>query len=296
MPGRKGRPLRMRAVAFCGCLVMISAALGYNGKHHQNLTFLAAKHFNRCVAGTDVPLLTPLQVRYMVRTNVGIAERPVFARMFNWRYYDREDHAERSMLWIVDTRFHEHFNEISRRLEEARGSVEAYQDLGRILSYLQLVSSPAHVVPVYTARFWRFSFADRFDNFPLDQEALEEALGDDCSFLEEHPSGFDEVLAQVAAATMEAVLAPIPGMPTTWAAFWNPGDKAGEFGDYGPAGNNFGRKTEFRCEERARCVLLKDDPLYQEFALGRHLDAVRGTLAAMLLMQTNVRDTLASAH
>jgi len=43
-------------------------------------------------------------------------------------------------------------------------------------------------------------------------------------------------------------------------------------------------------------VLLKDDPLYTEFALDRHLDALQGTLAAMLLMQTRVQETVARAQ
>ena len=37
-------------------------AVAYDGKLHQQLTFLAAKQFNHCVAGTDIPMLTALQV------------------------------------------------------------------------------------------------------------------------------------------------------------------------------------------------------------------------------------------
>ena len=79
-------------------------------------------------------------------------------------------------------------------------------------------------------------------------------------------------------------------------AFWRPDPDADGFGDYGPAGNSFGRRTEFRCAGGERCVLLKDDPLYAEFALARHADAVRGTQAAMLLMQLSMRDVIASAQ
>ena len=61
--------------------------------------------------------------------------------------------------------------------------------------------------------------------------------------------------------------------------------KKEEFGAYGPAGNNFGVRTEFTCGEAEQCLLLKDDPLYQEFAHGQHLTAVRATIQAMFLMQ-----------
>lgn len=58
-----------------------------------------------------------------------------------------------------------------------------------------------------------------------------------------------------------------------------------EFGAYGPAGNNFGVRAEFACGEGERCLLLRDDPLYQEFAHVQHLIAVRATIQAMFLMQ-----------
>ena len=277
-------------------LLMSWQVQAYDGADHQSLTFLAAKQFNRCVEHTDIPPLTPLQVRYMARANAGFADRSVFARMFNWRYYDRSDQSEQSMMWVVDTRFHEHFNELADRLDRIDDPVEAYQDLGRILSYLQLVSSPAHAVPVYTARFWRFSFGDRFDSYPLDQEELEGVLDGDCSFLSRIPASFQEILETVAERTLARVRDPIPGMPVAWTAFWEPDEDAGTFGEYGPAGNSFGRRTEFRCGEGQRCVLLRDDPMYVEFALARHLDALRGSLAAILLMQANRLDTVARAQ
>jgi hypothetical protein len=259
------------------------------------MTFLAAKQFNRCVEGTDIPALTPLQVRYIAKANTGLAERSVFARMFNWRYYDRDDQSEQSMMWVVDTRFHDHFDELSGRLNVVEEPVAAYQDLGRAISYIQLVSSPPRVVPVYVVRFWRFSFSDRFDRFPLDEEALVTTIEGDCRFLDPPPENYAEVLVAVAERTMEAVFEPMSGLPTDWTAFWRPNRNADGFGDYGPAGNSFGRRTEFRCAGEERCVLLKDDPLYAEFALARHADAVRGTQAAMLLMQLSMRDIIASA-
>jgi hypothetical protein len=260
------------------------------------MTFLAAKQFNRCVEGTDVPALTPLQVRYIARANAGLAERSVLARMFNWRYYDRADQSEQSLMWLVDTRFHDHFDELSGRLQVLDDPVSAYQDLGRVISYVQLVSSPARVVPVYVARFWRFSFSDRFDGYPLDEEALIAAIDADCRFLDSPRESYGEVLAAVAAKTMDAVRAAIPGLPTDWTAFWRPSSDDGGFGDYGPAGNSFGRRTEFRCAGGERCVLLNDDPLYAEFALARHVDAIQGSLSAMLLMQMSMRETIARAE
>lgn len=266
-------------------LIVGQSAFAYEGQHHQQLTFLAAKQFNHCVAESAIPMLTALQVRYIARSNVGLAESNFFVRMFRWGYYDREDQSEHSLLWLIDTRFHEHFNEILERLGRARDPVQIYRDLGRILGYVQSVTSPAHAVPVYTARFWRLSFSDRFDNYPVDEASLEAALGDDCSFLEQWYDSYEDILRASATNTLAAVTAPIAGMPVSWEAFWTLGEETGDFGEYGPAGNSFGRSTSFRCGGGQRCVLLNDDPLYAEFALQRHLQAIRSSLAAMQLMQ-----------
>lgn len=279
---------RMAAVSLC---VMAPHAASYDGKLHQQLTFLAAKQFNRCVAGTDIPMLTPLQVRYIAKTNVKQADRNVFARMFNWRYYDRGSEAERSMLWAIDTRFHEHFNEILARLDRADGTAQLYSNLGRIVGFVQLVSSPAHTVPVYTGRFWRFSLTDRFDNYSVDEAAVQTELEDDCDFLEQPASDYLAILRGVAADTLIAVRSPITGLPASWEVFWELAENANNFGEYGPAGNNFGRATEFRCDSAQRCVLLNDDPLYALFARQRHVSAVQGTMGAMLLLQRGLGTT-----
>jgi len=283
------RPERhLRLLGLLGLLLVGAAgsARAYEGELHQTLTFVAAKHFNHCVADTDIPRLTPLQVRYMARTNVRQADRTPFARMFNWRYYDRGGQEERSLLWIIDTRFHEHFHALQERLLRPEPDVaRRYSDLGRLVGYVQLVTSPAHVVPVFTGRFWRFSLTDRFDRFPIDSDALAARLDGDCSFLDGGARPFEDTLRRTADATLAAVQAPIPGMPITWEAFWELADNDDRFGEYGPAGNNFGRPTRFRCGDDQRCVLLDNDPLYFEFAAARHLDAVYASLDAIRLVQ-----------
>lgn len=261
---------------------------GYEGRLHQELTFIAAKAFNECVAETDIPRLSPLQVRYMARTNVQLAERSGFVRIFNWRYYDRGSQEDQSLLWVIDTRFHDHFNEIQRRLQDAEYSGERYRDLGRIVSYIQLVSSPPHTVPVYTARFWRFSVSDRFDRFPVDVDAVQERLNDACDELFGQDDSYADILRRVADDTLVAVRSPIQGLPASWQAFWTLSKEPHSFGEYGPAGNSFGRNVEFPCEDGQRCVLLKGDPLYGQFASDRHAAAVRGTMAAMLVLQRSI--------
>ena len=293
----------LRRLLLVALLYSTGNVWAYEASQHQYLTFLAARQFNHCVGGngegvdvtggaSEMPRLTPLEVRYMARANVGLAETNFLVRMFRWNYYEPAEQAEKSVLWLFETRFHKHFNELVRRLERPRDPVDAYQDLGRLLGYVQLVSAPSHAVPIYTGRFWRFSLSDRFDSYPIDEAALEKLLEDDCSFLDAPSQSYLEVLRSAATATIASVQDPIPGMPTTWQAFWRPSRQAGEFGEFGDAGNNFGRRTEFRCggsnngeRSRQRCVLLGDDPLYAEFALQRHAQAVRASLQTLAIMQ-----------
>ena len=157
------------------------------------------------------------------------------------------------------------------------------------------VAEQAHVVPVFTGRFWRFSLTDRFDHYPVDADAVSAVLADDCDFLYSAAFSFDQILTHTADETLAAVGAPIPGMPASWEAFWQPAAKAEAFGEYGPAGNSFGRATRFRCGAEESCVLLDADPLYAEFALARHVSAVRGSLHAIRLLQQSLEAGYANA-
>lgn len=282
--GRSVRPLQwvLLVCAFTG-----APAGAYEGSLHQELTFIAAKHFNNCASDAALPRLTPLQVRYIAKANVRQTEANIFRRMTRWNYYDREEQRPRSMLWFIQTRMHQHFNRLVAELDAAEALADRYSGLGRIVNYVQDMTSPAHVVPVFTARWWRWDISDRFDRYPVDVDAVSAAVGDDCADLEANANGWDGLLEVTADRTLAAVRDGIPGLPVSWQVFWRIGD-AGGFGGYGGAGNSFGRSAEFDCggtTRAERCVLLERDPLYEAFAADRHLDAVRATITAMWMLQ-----------
>ncbi len=257
----------------------------YEGPLHQELTFVAARAFNECVERGDLSAqpLTPLQVRYVAKTNRRQAQSNIFTRLFRWNYYDRADHKAQSWLWLIDTRFHAHFKEVTGRVSAPKSQAAFFSDLGRVINYVQDVTSPAHAVPVYTGRFWRFSLSDRFDSFDLDREALLGSLAGACAAALDLPESFEAILQRTAQRTLSAVQAPISGIPAQWRAFWRPSSNPSNFGEYGPAGNNFGRAVQFRCGGEQRCVLLEDDPLYSKFAVAQHRDAVVSTMRVFLL-------------
>lgn len=286
--GKRIMGSRRQWIACCAVIAWALLATrvdAYDGPLHQQFTFLAAKQLNRCLEGTAIPRLTPLQVRYIAKSAVAQAEGGWIPRVFRSDYYDRAEQSERTWLWVIDTRLHGHFNQLDRKLEEDRQMSDQYSDLGRMVSYLQIVTSPAHVVPVNFSRWWRLSFSDRFDGYPMNEAAVEQRLAAECDLLlETPPADIDEVLRDTAGATLRAVQRHIDNLPATWQAYWKLADDPEQFGEYGPAGNNFGRRTEFSCANN-RCVLLDNDPLYDAFALERHVDAVSATLRAMLWLQ-----------
>ena len=273
------------------------AALGYTGKIHQRLTFIAARQFNDCAQKEErLPRLSALETRYMVKANVAQAETGVFTRMFRWSYYNRADQTGRSAMWgLIDTRFHDHFEALvdeTRWLEARYGRLK---NLGRIVNYIQAATAPARVVPVYTGRWWRFSLSDRFENYPLDVAQVEAAVVGMCAELLDLEVSFQDMLEDVANRTIDNVRAPIFGFPTTWEAYWRFARDDDDFGEYGPAGNAFGQRTEFRCGNRERCLLLKDDPLYRDFANAQHILAVMATMRAIALLQQDEVERLMRA-
>ena len=265
-------------------------AVAYEGNIHEQLTFLAARQYNRCAEETHLATLTPLQVRYIAIANANQADAAWWRRMFRWNYYNRDDQSTGKIMWMVETRMHNHFRDTLRRLEEARDLSRRFTNLGRVINYLQDATTPASVVPVYTTRWWRFSVSDRFNAFPVDTDALTVALGEDCTAVRRTDAGFANLLVGTADRTIASITEPVPGLPVTWEAFWEFDDDAGAFGRYGNAGNNFGRETRFRCDvserpRRRNCVLVDDDPIYRQYAQARHLDAVQVTITAMAMMQ-----------
>jgi hypothetical protein len=261
-------------------------AWGYESDIHQQLTFIAARQFNQCAQqALHIDRLSALDTRYIVKANAAQADGNFFGRMFRWAYYNRADQTNRSSWGIIDTRFHDQFNQLSTDVEMGKKRRRQLTALGQLLSYIQKVSSPPHAVPVYMGRWWRFSLSDRFNRYPVDAERVERAVASSCRYLRTPAESYQQILVETANDTITAVQGQIFGYPATWESFWQLADDADEFGEYGRAGNTFGERTSFRCGDRQRCLLLEDDPLYADFAADRHIAAVLATMRALVLLQ-----------
>jgi len=277
--------VRIAASLLVGIGAIAPVAQAYDAPLHQQFTFLAARYLNGCLSGSSTPRIEPLEVRYIARANVAEVEWGWTGWMFRSDFYDRAHQAEKSWMWVLETRIHQRYRESIAVLDRETDDAKRYAALGRVVADLEDMTSPAHVVPVYFARWWRFSFSDRFDDYPVDADAITASLVGDCEELLAEPiESLDEMMVRTASDTLRAVQRPIEGLPTSWQAFWVLAENPEEFGEYGAAGNNFGKRVEFGCQGQ-RCVLLDDDPLYKAFALERHRRAVLATARAMLWLQ-----------
>jgi hypothetical protein len=224
-------------------------------------------------------------VRYVARASIAEADSGWFGWFHRSDYYDRAHQDDRKFLWLFDARVHDRYDEALVNLSDATEPAQRYAALGRVVGTLQIATSPAHVVPVNIARWWRLSTADRFDSFPVDDEALEASIESACpELLAPAEISLGQLLVDTANDTLSAVQAPIAGWPASWQAFWSLAADPEDFGEYGRAGNSFGRRVTFDCY-KVRCRLADDDPLYREFALARHRTAVMSTARALLWEQ-----------
>ncbi len=286
--GRTGSGIRselISALLLIGFAWLCPPAHAYEGPIHQQITFIAARHLNECLLATSIPRLAPLEVRYVARANVRQEESGWLRGTYRSDFYDRAAQDERNFLWFVDTRVHEQYREIGEELIAAESTADRYSGLGRVINILQDMTSPAHVVPVYFTRWWRFNVSDRFNEFAIDDERIVAELDGDCAqLMMAGDTTLEQLLVDAANATLAAVQSPIEGLPTTWQSYWRLAENPADFGEYGVAGNQFGRSVQFDCGDE-RCVLLDKDPLYSAFALARHLEAVRVTARALLMEQ-----------
>ena len=195
-------------------------AWAYEPNIHQQLTFIAARQFNQCVVDhPEYERLSALDARFMANANVAQADANAFVRMFRWNYYNRHDQSNRSVMGVIDTRFHRRFDELSQVVHDGDRRKQL-RNLGRIVNYIQDVTSPPHAVPVYTARWWRWSFSDRFNRFAVDTQRVEQLVETACAFVVLPPPDYATILVDAANDTLTSVQSQVFGFPTTWEAYW----------------------------------------------------------------------------
>jgi hypothetical protein len=99
-------------------------------------------------------------------------ESPLIKRYFNWHFYDAyKDEASAMGRSITGARksLHHIFNERADSLIEAlkkKQKDNTYEYTGRLLHYIQDMTVPVHVAPIYHYKYLWFDKSDYFDEMP----------------------------------------------------------------------------------------------------------------------------------
>ncbi len=179
-----------------GFLALPSAAFAYNAEPHEILSDIAVHHFNTCATtlgpssglkalegvGKEISDTEPDQESALALIEGSSAEDEVDwrKRVEIWHFYDPTRRLgdlsiTKGRAFVRETTLHERFNELEIFTRQKMGihgidSAYLYRSLGRMVHYIQDVSVPAHIVPVFhpTPKYGK----DKLDGYDIDWDTL----------------------------------------------------------------------------------------------------------------------------
>ena len=302
-------------------LIFSGETHAYSVENHKKLTAVAIKVFNQCADNqTNNKWLKSLNDVESFRLVDGSysEDEDYFDKSTNWHFYDREGLIGRESPLeifkkiIAEPTMHPRFNQLEitvSNLVKIDGirSWQPYETVGKLIHYLQDVTVPAHVAPVFHPL--NDGFGDSFDDYQVNETELLKKF--DVNFCNEMKSlknkSYNSILDFYANQTFTALnnsiddLTDDQGDSIKWNVFWNIKTNTRMFGSYGIAGNQYGNK--YICidrnlsfdetideEEDGECLHMMriNKSIYDEFANVQHVHAIKATLNAILLSQKQI--------
>jgi hypothetical protein len=243
---------------------------------HERFSISAAMVYQQCTGHA-------LADKYIAAFADGAKKEddPGLTRALNWHFYNngkKIGHYWKYVLYCDGSNeriFQARLDKLESLITQKKYSVEIYTVAGRIAHYIQDVSSPPHVAPIFHVS------DDKFDNYWSAVKPVADIAsicGDIKGITEPH-----ELLEQAAQNTLKAIDAPVmfdngkmPG-GETWQKFWGgPEDKdLSGFKTYGEYGNVFGVVPP--CKSKVCGAYNTDvfDKFYNERCLRAVTDTVR---------------------
>lgn len=239
----------------------------FDGSVHNQITLAAVKVFNDCLKFD--PELKPIheiddKLSKLVANKNKNEDGTLFTyqiRFGNWHFYNTNNTLDDG--WprhFFDEIFDKKITYLNQALLSGRPVDDLYVKAGSVMHYVQDVSSPPHVAPVYHWKFLGMGIKEPFDVYKLNESLYKNELSvtqDQCKELLAWNGDFKEEILKVdAKATLAVLDQEIPGQndtankPHKWSSFWRPASSSEPacnnkkpkdgFGTYGQFCNNFG--------------------------------------------------------
>lgn len=226
-------------------ILTIGQVVAYAPGAHKAMLQSAQEDYNFCIETLNLPLkkLTPDGLSKIIFANMW-EDNPV-RKIKDWHFY----HPTKDLGKGFFGKGHAHFGERYKEADNKKSKRQLLKSVGIKSHYLQDVTNPAHVAPIY------HTWGDAYDFYDFKSVWPAKITKDKCEKLykssQTQKSSFDLVkkLATKTLARMQEkvmVLSPTHQGFYSWEeAFWStkpgPASKKEYFGQYGFLGNTFGK-------------------------------------------------------
>lgn len=265
------------SISFFPLVVLIFTAgdlFPYNSDNHRIITERAVKYLNEKFPG----FVTEDEARQLLKGNISEERFGLkwLNRPFRQHFYNPEKDENLRRKWKS---INKHFNSISTKLQDKKSSRRFFYSLGEVIHYIQDMTNPAHVVPVYHGGC---CMKDKFDeqnlsNVPPPMTSI--------SVNRDFYKPFDKsILGPVASETLNRLKIEFDVRRTRkvndhevsdvivadWSYFWK-ADDDGWFGEYGSLGHPNGKPGGFSDNfsetriERGTVVYEIEESVYVDF-------------------------------
>jgi hypothetical protein len=200
-----------------GAIIPGSAAFGFDPGHHRQFTRTAFILYRERCQPSFTETLDESHRENLARGAADEDEIDSVSRATNWHFYNRY-RAVPNRWWArttLDSIFEVRIEELRAALaDRPRDSARVYYLAGRVLHYIQDMSVPAHVAPIYHFKlrllFVEIGESDPFDGYEPPEGALDSAVdGLNCDELAKtvptELPGLRQMLDATAAATLLAI-------------------------------------------------------------------------------------------
>lgn len=236
---------------FIFLLTFSSTAFAYSPGAHKAMVEASAEDYNFCVDTLKLTnrKLTHKDISKIISGNLREDINPM-NKLKHWHFYHPTKDLGKGFVGWGFASFNERYKEAEVKLKK-RNALKA---LGTKSHYLQDVTNPAHVAPIYHGLGDGFDFYDFKGNWPekITKEKCQEIYANVEEFKKSNSTSSLSLVKRVAKATLakmdEKILvstATHQGFYSWEEAFWStkagPASKRANFGEYGFLGNTFGK-------------------------------------------------------